>query len=140
MANHRDFTTVLVVGLLALLVASVGLFLGFNSNRIVPAGTPMPVAPESGPVVYEMRYVRSDADRVRFEWRDVRGAAGYRVTILTASDDSLLSGPEVHTTYWTLPPELRGRLARATAYHWRLTVRFPNRAPAVSEPAVFTTQ
>ena len=140
MANHRDFTTVLVVGLLALLVASVGLFLGFNSNRIHPAGNPMPVAPESAPVVYEMRSLRSDADRLRFEWRDVSGAAGYRVTILTASDDSLFIGPEVRTPYWTIPPGLRDHLAPATAYHWRLTVRVPGRAPAVSEPAVFTTQ
>ncbi len=140
MANHRDFTTVLVVGLLAMIVASVGLFLGFHSNRFVPTGKPIPLPPDTGPIVYEMRSVRSDADRVRFEWRDVPGAAGFRVTILTASDDSLLSGPEVRTPYWTIPPEIRRHLAPATAYHWRLTVRFPDRAPAVSEPAVFTTQ
>ena len=140
MANRREYRTVFVVGALALAVAGVGLYLGFHSNRLTPELSSMPLRPDEGPIVYEMRSVRSDPDRVRFEWREVPGSAGYRVTVMSASDDSLFTSPEIHTSYWTIPPGQRGRLAARTVYHWRLTVRFPARAPAVSDPAAFATQ
>lgn len=140
MANSRDLQTLVVVGALALLVASVGLFLGFHSNRLTPRMAAMPLAPPQGPIIYEMRSIRSDPDRVRFEWRHVPGAVGYRVTLLSATDDSLFSGPEVSTPYWTIPPALRGRLKPQTTYHWRLTVFHLGRAAAVSDPASFATQ
>ena len=140
MANRREFGTVIVVGILAMLVASVGLYLGFHSDRLKPRFPPPPVQPDQGPIVYEMRSMRSDPDRVRFEWREVAGAAAYRVTVLTAADDSLFTSPEIRTTYWTIPPGQRGALASGRVYHWRLTIRFPDRAPAVSDPAAFATQ
>jgi hypothetical protein len=140
MANRRDLQTLIVVGALATLVASVGLFLGFHSNRLVPHLAPTPLPPASGPIVYEMSSIRSDPDRVRFEWREVPGAVGYRVTLLTATDDSLFTGPDVETPYWTIPPELRGKLKPQTTYHWRLTVRYLGRGPSVSDPASFATQ
>jgi len=140
MANRRDLQTLIVVGALTLLVASVGLFLGFNSNRLTPHMAATPLPPPQGPIVYEMRSIRSDPDRVRLEWREVPGAVGYRVTILSATDDSLFAGPEVQTPYWTIPPELRGRLKPQTTYHWRLAVFNLGRAPAVSDPASFATQ
>ena len=140
MANRSDLRTVFVVGALALVVASAGLYLGFHSNRLTVGSPSQAPQPDQGPIVYQMRSVRSDPNRVRFEWREVPGAAGYRVTVLTASDDSLFAGPEIRTPYWTIPPGQRGLLAPQTVYHWRLTVRFPDRAPAVSDPAAFATQ
>jgi hypothetical protein len=140
MANRREIQTLIVVGTLAILVASVGLFLGFSTRRLAPQMAPVRLPPEQGPIVYEMRSVRSDPDRVRFEWREVPGAMSYRVTVLTATDDSLFAGPEIPRTYWTITPELRGFLRPQTTYHWRLTVRFPDHAPAVSDPASFATQ
>lgn len=140
MANRRDMRTLLIVGSLAVLVASVGLVLGFNSRRLLPHPAPIPLPPEQGPVVYEMRSIRSDPDRVRLEWREVPGAKSYQVTVLTAADDSVFAGPEILRAYWTIPPEYRGYLKPQTTYHWRLTVRFPDRAPEVSAPASFATQ
>jgi hypothetical protein len=140
MANRREFGTVVVVGILAVLVASVGLYLGFHSDRLKANLPPPPPQPDQGPIVYEMRSMRSDPDRVRFEWREVARADAYRVTVMTAEDDSLFTSPEIHTTYWTIPPEQRGALAPGKVYHWRLTIRFPDRAPAVSDPAAFATQ
>jgi hypothetical protein len=140
MANRRDVRTLIVVGSFAVLVASVGLVLGFNSRRLLPHPSPIALPPEQGPVVYEMRSIRSDPDRVRLEWREVPGAKSYQVTVFTAADDSVFAGPEVQSQYWTIPPEFRGFLQPQTTYHWRLTVRFPDRAPATSEPASFATQ
>lgn len=140
MANGREVQTLIVVGALAILVASVGLYLGFHSSQLVPRmpATPLPAA--HGPILYEMRSIRSDPDRVRLEWREVPGAAGYRVTILSAADESLFTGPEIPRPYWTITPEYRGRLKPQTTYHWRLTVRYPDRPPAVSEASSFATQ
>ena len=140
MANRRDLTSVLVVGVLAVIVSSVGLFLGFHSDRLTPRLATPPPVPDRGPILYEMRSVTSAPDRVRFAWRDVKGAAGYRVVVMTAADESLFTSPEIRTPYWTIPPALRARLAPQAGYHWRLTVRFDDRAPEVSDPASFATQ
>ncbi len=140
MANRSELRAVLVVGALALAVASAGLYLGFHSPRLAPRPSPAPQEPDKGPILYEMRSVRSDPNRVRFEWREVPGASGYHVTVLTASDDSIFAGPETRTPYWTIPPGQRGLLAPHTVYHWRLTVRFPDRVPALSDLAAFATQ
>lgn len=140
MANRREIQTLIVVGTLAILVASVGLFLGFSTRHLATRTAPMPLPPEQGPIVYEMRSIRSDPDRVRFEWREVPGAMSYQVTVLTATDDSLFAGPEILRTYWTITPAFRGFLKPQTTYHWRLTVRFSDRAPEVSDPASFATQ
>ena len=140
MANRRDLTAVLAVGVLAVIVASVGLFLGFNSDRL---GARMPVpapVPDQGPIVYEMRSVYSEPDRVRFEWRAVEGAAGYTVIVMTAADESLFVSPEIATPYWTIPPDMRYRLQSQTSYHWLLTVRYADREPVRSDPASFATQ
>jgi hypothetical protein len=132
---------ILWIALLTILVASVGLYLGFrNPTRPGAAGHPVPKAPDQGPIIYEMRSVRSDPDRVRLEWRDVPGAFGYIVTLMTAEDESLLVSPPLSNPVWTLPPEIRGKLAAQTVYHWRLTVDFAGGRSERSDPAAFATQ
>ena len=143
MANRSDFQTVLLVGALTLLVGGAGLYLGFNTNRAPRpkgGGTAVPNVPDVGPIVYEMRSVRSDPDRVRFEWRDVDGASGYRVTVLSAADESLFTSPEITTTNWTIPSDLRSNLAPKTVYHWRVTVFGPGESLKFSDPSAFATQ
>jgi hypothetical protein len=140
MANRKDAQTLVVVGALSVIVASVGLFLGFSTGPRQATGPETPAAPDQGPILYGMRSVRSDPDRVRLEWNDSPGAAGYRITLMTAEDESLLTSPTLRTTSWTLPSEVRSRLERQTVYHWRLTVLLPGGRAAVSEPAAFATQ
>lgn len=139
MANHRETRSVLIIGVLTLIVAGTGLYLGFRppsrSN-----GNEVPKVPDVGPIIYEMRSMRSDPDRIMLEWRDVGGASGYRVSILSATDDSLFSSPVLSTTSWVIPPELRPRLEPQTVYHWRLSVLLPSGEVRSSEPAAFATQ
>lgn len=139
MANHRETRSVLIIGVLTLVVAGAGLYLGFQPPR-PSTGEEVPKVPDQGPILYEMRSVRSDPDRVRLEWRDVEGANGYRVTILSATDDSLFTSPVLSTTTWVISPELRPLLQPQTVYHWKLTVHFPNGELRASEPAAFATQ
>ena len=140
MANQREGRSVLVIGVLTLIVLGTGLYLGFQPPRPAGSGQPTPTVPEQGPIVYEMRSVRSDPDRIRLEWRDVEGAVGYRISILSAADDSLFSSPMLSTTTWVIPPELRPLLTAQTVYHWRLTVTMPDGREESSEPAAFATQ
>ena len=143
MANRSDFQTVILVGALTLLVGAAGLYLGFNTNRAPRAkggGAAVPKVPDVGPIVYEMRSVRSDPDRVRFEWRDVDGASGYRVTVMSAADESLFASPEITTTNWTIPSDLRSNLAPKTVYHWKVTVLGPGESLKFSDPSAFATQ
>jgi hypothetical protein len=141
MANRRDAMGILWIALLTILVASVGLYLGFrNPARPGAAGPPVPKAPDQGPIIYEMRSVRSDPDRVRLEWRDVPGALGYSVTLMSAEDESLFVSPPLSNPVWTLPPEIRSKLAAQTVYHWRLTVDFAGGRSERSDPAAFATQ
>jgi hypothetical protein len=141
MANRRDAMGILWIALLTILVASVGLYLGFrNPARPGAAGHPVPKAPDQGPIIYEMRSVRSDPDRVRLEWRDVPGALGYSVTLMSATDESLFVSPSLSEPAWNLPPEIRSKLTRQTVYHWRLTVDLAGGHNERSEPAAFATQ
>lgn len=140
MANRRDLASLIVVAVLAVLVSAVGLVLGFHSNRLAPQIAAPPPIPDRGPIVYGMRSMVSEPDRVRFEWNEVGDASGYRITVLSATDDSLFTSPVVATTSWTIPPDLRKRLHPQTTYHWRLTVEHAQRPPQLSEIASFATQ
>ncbi len=140
MANRKDAQALVVVGLLSVIVAGGGLYLGFHSTRRPTPPPPLPVVPEHGPILYEMRSIRSEPDRVRLEWRNVDGASGYLVTLMSAEDESLLTSPTLPTNAWTIPPETSGLLKPQTVYHWRLTVLYPDDAPTVSEAASFATQ
>jgi len=141
MANRKDAQALVLVGALSVLVAGAGLYLGFHAtHHATGRAEPMPVVPEHGPILYDMRSVRSDPDRVRLEWKDVPDARGYRVTILSAEDDSLFASSTLSTTSWTIPPSLRGHLKPQTVYHWRLTVLLPSGREARSEAASFATQ
>jgi hypothetical protein len=141
MANRSDFQTVILVGALTLLVGGAGLYLGFNAGRAPRSSGPaVPKVPDTGPIVYEMRSVRSDPDRVRFEWRAIDGAEGYRVAVMTAQDEPIFESPMLTTNSWTIPPAWRSSLTPRTVYHWRLTVLLPKGEPRVSEPAAFATQ
>ncbi|HET9252536.1 MAG TPA: hypothetical protein VFP58_10515 [Candidatus Eisenbacteria bacterium] len=140
MANHREARSVLIIGALTLVVLAVGLYLGFQPPRSAHTGEHAPRVPDQGPILYEMRSVRSEPDRIRLEWKDVEGASGYRISILSAEDDSLFSSPVLSTTTWVVPPELRPLLTPQTVYHWKLTVIMPDGAMESSEPAAFATQ
>jgi hypothetical protein len=140
MANRKDLVALVVVGGISVLVAGVGLWLGFHAKRVAPTGAPPPIVPEHGPILYDMRSVASAPDRVRLEWRGVPGASGYRITLLTAADDSLFASPPLTTTSWTIPPGIRSKLQAQTLYHWRLEVTMAGGGTKVSEPASFATQ
>ena len=140
MANRRDLKALLWIGALTLVVGSAGLYLGFRTEVHPDHGPPVPTPPNRGPIIYEMRSMRSDPDRVRLEWSPIAGARDYAVTIMSAADESLFVSPPLGTAAWTIPPALRSRLAPQTAYHWRLTVRLTNGKVDRSEPAAFATQ
>ena len=140
MANQRNVMAVLVVGALTLLVGGAGLYLGFASDRTVKTGPPVPKQPDQGPILYEMRSLRSEPDRIRLEWARFPDAAGSRITVLTASDDSLFASPTLQTNAWVIPSDLSAKLARQSVYHWRVTVFGIDGAPRSSDPAAFATQ
>ena len=140
MANRRDATTVLVVALLALVVGGAGLWLGFRPPRPTHTGPPVPEQPDQGPILYDMNSIVGEPDRVQLGWRAIEGATAYRVLVMTSGEDSLFTSDSLTTNAWTIPPHLRTKLARQTAYHWRLTVFYLDRPPARSEPASFATQ
>ena len=141
MANRRDAMGIVWIAILTMVVAGVGLYLGFhNPARPGAGGPPVPKVPDQGPILYEMRSVRSDPDRVRLEWRDVPGALGYGVPLMSATDESLFVSPVLSQPVWNLPPEIRSKLAPHTVYHWRLTVDLAGGRTERSEPAAFATQ
>ena len=140
MANRKEAVTLVVVGALTLLVAGTGLYLGFRTPSGPSAGPPVPKQPDQGPILFEMRSVRSEPDRVRLEWKEIPRARSYRITVMTADDESLFTSPTLSTTAWTIPPEMRPRLAKATVYHWKVEAVLPDRAPMISEPGAFATQ
>jgi hypothetical protein len=139
MANYREARSVLIIGVLTLIVAGTGLYLGFKPPRS-STGEEVPKVPDQGPIIYEMRSLRSDPDRIKLEWRDVGGASGYRVTVMSATDDSIFTSPVLSTTTWVIPPELRPQLQPQNVYHWKLAVHFPDGEVRSSEPAAFATQ
>ncbi len=140
MANRRDAQTVLVVAVLALVVGGVGLWLGFRPVPPRSAGPPVPKEPDHGPILFEMNSIVSDPGRVQLGWRAVEGATGYRVTILTAGDDSLFASDTLRTNSWTVTADAEPGLSPQSTYHWRLAVFYADRAPESSEPAAFATQ
>src|SRR4029079_133984 len=141
MANRRDAMGIVWIAILTMVVAGVGLYLGFhNPARPGAGGPPVPKQPDQGPIIYEMRSMRSAPDRVRLEWREIPGALGYTVTLMSAADESLLVSPTLTSAVWNLPPEIRSKLTSQTVYHWRITVDFAGGRTEKSEPAAFATQ
>lgn len=140
MANRGDLKALLWVGIFTILVGTVGLYLGFNADRRPRGGPPVPTPPDRGPIVYSLRSIRSEPDRVQLMWDPVAGANEYEVTVMTAGDESLFVSPPIEGSAWTIPSELRAKLAPQTAYHWRLTVRLPGGRVDRSDPAAFATQ
>jgi hypothetical protein len=140
MANQRNVMAVLVVGALTLIVGGAGLYLGFASGRSPQHGPPVPKQPDTGPILFDMRSLRSDPDRIRFEWARFDDATAYRVTVLSASDDSLFASPALQSNAWVIPAGLRQKLASQAVYHWRVTVFAKNGGVRSSDPAAFATQ
>jgi len=139
-ANRRGAWSLITIAGLTLLTACGGFYLGFIAPRSAPRGKPIPLAPERGPILYQMRSVVSEPNRVRLEWRDVPGASHYQIKVMGADDDSLFVSPELRLNAWTIPANLSSRLAKQTVYHWQLTVGFPNASPQYSDTAAFATQ
>ena len=140
MANRKEAMTLLVVGALTLLVAGAGLYLGFRAPAGTKTGPPVPIEPEQGPILFGLRSVRSDPDRVRLEWKEIPRATVYTVTVMTATDESLFTSPSLSGTNWTIPQELRGHLKKATVYHWKVRAELPDGPAKVSDPGAFATQ
>ena len=140
MANRNEARTLIIIALLTFVVAGGGLYLGFRNPAGPRMGHAEPKPVDRGPIVYDMRSVRSDPDRVRLEWREVPGASGYTVTVMSADDDSLFASPALRNSWWVIPAELRSKLKPQTVYHWKLRVESAEASPRISEPAVFATQ
>lgn len=140
MANHRNAAAVLVIGVITMIVGGAGLFLGFHYNHSPSQGPPVPKQPDQGPILYDMRSLRSEPDRVRFEWATIERAKGYRITVLSAQDEALFTSPLLTGTSWVIPPELRSQLSAQTVYHWKVTVQLDGGGSRSSDPASFATQ
>jgi len=139
MANQRNLWAVVIVGALTLLVGGAGLYLGFAASRGPQSGPPVPKQPDYGPILFDMRSLRSEPDRVRFEWARFEDATEYRVVVLTASDDSLFGSPALTSNSWVIPTDLRAKLAKQTVYHWKVRV-ISQSGVRTSDPAAFATQ
>jgi len=140
MANRKDVWAVLGIGGITLAIVVVGLYWGFMAGRPAPHGKALPLVPDQGPIIYDMHSVFSPPARVRLVWREIPGARNYRITILSAEDDSLFSSPEMTVNSWTLPPELRSRLKPQSVYHWQLLVSRADGSVERSDAAAFATQ
>ena len=140
MANQRNVMAVVVVGALTLLVGGAGLYLGFASGRHAPTSPPVPKQPDYGPILYDMRSIRSEPDRIRFEWARFDDANAYRITVLSPSDDSLFASPALTSNAWVIPTDMRRKLAAQSIYHWRVTVFSKSGSTRSSDPAAFATQ
>lgn len=139
MANRREVGSVLAIAGFTLLTAVSGLYLGFVAPRTGWHGKPIPRVPDQGPILYEMHSIYSRPGRVRLDWRDVPHATGYRITVMTATDESLFVSPVLPRNSWVIPHERAYPVARQTVYHWTVTVLKPA-GTEVSEPAAFATQ
>ena len=140
MANRREALSLIMIVGLTLLTAGGGFYLGFVAPRAATHGKPIPIVPDKGPILYGMRSVVSEPNRVRLEWRDVPGASRYQIKVLTADDESLFVSPDLRLNAWTIPADVSSRLEKQTVYHWLLTVGFPNASPQYSDTAAFATQ
>ena len=139
MANRSQLGPVLAIGAFTLLTAVSGLYLGFVSPRRTTHYKPAPIQPDQGPILYDMHSMVSDPDRVRLDWRDVPGATGYRITVMTSADDSLFTSPPLTRNSWVIPKDRAHPLKRHTVYHWKVTVARPD-TTEVSDPSAFATQ
>lgn len=140
MANQRSLLSLVIVGALTLIVGGAGLYLGFASGRNPQSGPPVPKQPDQGPILFDMRSLRSEPDRIRFEWARFDDATAYRVTVLSASDDSMFASPPLSTNAWVIPTDLRPKLAPQSVYHWKVAVFSKAGGVRVSDPAAFATQ
>ena len=140
MANRKDVRTVLGIGGLTLIIAVSGLYLGFTAGRPAPRGKFIPHVPDQGPVVYDMHSIISPPDRVRLQWREIPGAKSYRITVMSAEDDSLFTSRELVVNAWTIPPELRSHLKPQSVYHWKLVVSRSDGDVERSDAAAFAMQ
>jgi hypothetical protein len=139
MANRREVGSILAIAGFTLLTACSGLYLGFVAPRAMPHGKPVAHVPDQGPVVYEMHSIVSKPNRVRLEWRDVPGATGYRITVMSAQDESLFVSPRLPRNSWVIPSHAGSRFESQTVYHWKVTVFRPE-GVEVSEASAFATQ
>ena len=139
MANRSQVGSVLLIAGFTVLTALSGLYLGFVAPRAASHGKPAPIVPDQGAILYDMHSMVSDPDRVRLEWRDVKGATGYRITVMTPTDDPLFSSPILLHNSWVIPKDPAFPLKRQTTYHWKVTVTLPGRVET-SDAAAFATQ
>jgi len=139
MANRRDLGTVVAIAGFTLLTAVSGLYLGFVAPRATPYGKRMPLPPDQGAILYDMHSTYSKPGRVRLEWRDVKGALAYQITVMTPEDQPLFVSPRLPRNSWVIPHESAYPLSKQTIYHWKLTVFLPDRTET-SEPAAFGMQ
>jgi hypothetical protein len=137
MANRMDVASVAAIAGFTLITACAGLYLGFVAPRSMPHGKPVPRVPDQGPVLYGMTSLYSAPDRVRLEWREMPGATSYRVTVMTAEDESLFVSPMLARNAWVISGD--PRLSPQTLYHWKLSVLYPERIEN-SETSAFATQ
>src|SRR3989442_15387909 len=103
MANRRDLGTVVAIAGFTLLTAVSGLYLGFVAPHAMPQGKRMPLPPDQGAILYEMHSMYSKPDRVRLEWRDVKGAAAHQITAMSPADRPLFASPRLPRNCWPLP-------------------------------------
>ncbi len=139
MANRREIASVIAIAGFTLITAVSGLYLGFVAPRSFSHGKPVPHVPDKGAILYDMHSIYSKPGRVRLEWRDVPGATGYRVTVMTPLDAPLFVSPVLPHNSWVIPHQPAFRLERRTTYHWTVTVTLPGRAES-SDAASFATQ
>jgi len=139
MANRREVVSVIAIAGFTLLTAVSGLYLGFVAPRSVSHGKPAPRVPDKGAILYDMHSIYSKPGRVRLEWRDVPGAVGYRITVMTPLDAPLFVSPTLPHNSWVIPHEPAFHLDRQTTYHWAVTVTLPGRTES-SDAASFATQ
>ncbi len=139
MANRRDVMAVIAIAGFTLLTAVSGLYLGFVAPRTPYQGKPAPIVPDHGAILYQLRSIYSDPGRVRLDWRDVPGAKSYKVTVMTAEDESLYVSPTLHQNSWVIPSTEAFPLERQTTYHWKVTI-FLSEHTETAEPGAFSTQ
>ena len=139
MANRSQVGPVIAIMGFTLLTAVSGLYLGFVAPRAASHGKAAPHVPDQGAILYDMHSIVSDPDRVRLEWRDVPGALGYRITVMTPTDDSLFASPVLPHNSWVIPKDHSYSLQRLSVYHWKVTVTLPGRVE-ISDASSFATQ
>jgi len=139
MANRREIGSVIAITGFTLLTAVSGLYLGFVAPRAAMHGKAAPRVPDQGAILYDMHSIYSKPGRVRLEWRDVRGATGYQVTVMTPRDAPLFQSPVLPRNSWVIPHEAGFELTPQTTYHWKVAVTLPDHTET-SDAASFATQ